>query len=258
MLEIEKKLLFFNTKEVYFSDEPKDVDGCQDVEFKFCKINVNKEGFEKELDLTLKIDLTKTNEELWRDLHRNCRNQIKRAKKLGVIIRESDNFDDFYKLYSNLFKKKGLMPVLGVFGFGIVPLEVMKKYGRLFIAELDGEMLCGDVYLENGKEVCAWVGASRRLDVDREKAKLLAWAAKYCIWEVLIYYKNKNHTEFDFGGMWPEEEAERNIRKKGINSFKKCFGGEIVSCYSYRKFYSNFYKLTRLIYDIRNYTKKHS
>ena len=81
MLEVEKKIIIFKTKEVYFADQPQDIANCHDVEFKFCRKNVNKKGFEKELDLTLKIDLGRTEEELWSDLHRNCRNQINRAKR---------------------------------------------------------------------------------------------------------------------------------------------------------------------------------
>jgi lipid II:glycine glycyltransferase (peptidoglycan interpeptide bridge formation enzyme) len=219
--------------------------------FPLLKLEPN--GFSREKNLTLTIDLTKSLDELWSDLKRNNRTQVNRASKEGIKIKITNDYKEFYKIYKNLYKKKGLMPLLGSLGFGIIPLNVFKRYGTLFIAEKDGKLLCGDVYLEGEKSVLAWAGASKRFNVPKKEKREIAWASKLCIWEALKYYKNKKFEEFDFGGMWPEEEAEKDPTKSGINKYKKGFGGQIITVYNYRKIYSKLFNYARVIYGFRNF-----
>ena len=58
MLVIDKKFFMFNVKEVYFSDHPLDIEGCDVLEFRYCKNKVNVEGFVRKKELTIIIDLT--------------------------------------------------------------------------------------------------------------------------------------------------------------------------------------------------------
>jgi len=251
LLEIDKKIFLFREKEVYFSKIPFDMNNCDNLEFQYCKKKVDIEGFERKNDFTSVIDLTKDINDLWMQMDRNNRNRIKRAEAINIKIQINKDFEKFYQMYLRLYKKKKIKPFLGIFGFGIIPLKLMKKYGILFTAELNGEILCGNLYLEDKNNVFAWAGASNRFDVDKEKAKLISWANRFVIWESIKYYKNKQKIEFDQGGMWAVEEAEKDKMKRGINKFKSSFGGKLVKRYSYKKIYSNSYTYLSFLYNLR-------
>lgn len=251
MLMVDKKIFLFKIKEVYFSDIPFNIEGCHDLNFIYCKKKVDVDGFTCKKELTLVRDLTQDLDTIWQNIRKEGRRHIKRSEEKGIKIRISEEFDQFYKIYKSLFRKKKIAPLLGTFGFGIIPLDTMKKYGTLFVAELDGELLCGDVFLDDTHNVYSWVAASNRLGVDKEKARLIGSASRLCLWEAMKYYKEKSKKEFDLGGIWSEEEAEKDIGKKGINSFKLSLGGEIVTRYSYRKIYSKIFDFTRNLYSLR-------
>ena len=59
---------------------------------------------------TIWLDLTIKKEKLWENLNKQCRYDIKRAKKLGVVIETSTSFDDlnsFYNICESISKTKG-------------------------------------------------------------------------------------------------------------------------------------------------------
>ena len=252
MLEVDKKLFIFKSKKVFFADAPFDIKGCHELRFIYCKNKVDANGFECKKELTLITDLTQDLDTIWMGMNRNSQRNIKRAETLGIKISIRKDFNQFYKIYLSLFRKKGILPFLRMFGFGIIPLDVMEKYGTLFVAEYDGEILEGTVYLENKHDVYSWAGASKRFEVDSKKAGLIACASRLCIWEAMKHYKENNKIVYDHGGMWPQEEAENDARKEGINRYKLSFGGDIVTRYSYSKVYSNMYNFMQKLYSLRN------
>ena len=69
-------------------------------------------------------------------------------------------------------------------------------------------------------------------------------------WEAIKYAKEKGIKEFDWGGLWSVEEAEKDESKRTVNFFKQSFGGEIITCYTYQKIYSKIYKLGQRFYDL--------
>jgi len=251
MVIVDKKLSIFKLKEIHFSDYPYDVEGCDVVSFPSCKNRVDAEGFTCVESLTSVIDLTQDLDTLWQNMNRkSARYWIRRAQRDGVKINISQNYEEFYRMNKSFEKQKGFAPLLGI---GTTNLETMKRYGILFIAEHNGEMLSGDVYLEDAANLKAWVGSSKRLEVDREKAILIGRANRLLQWEAIKYAKEKGIRELDLGGLWPEQEADKDERKKAINSFKLNFGGEMATRYSYQKVYSPLYKLAQYLYALASH-----
>jgi hypothetical protein len=240
---MDKKIIMFDIKEVHFSDNPFNIKGCDSVVFEFCRNKVDSEGFTCQQVNTLLIDLTQDLEVIWRNIHDSTKRYIKRAEKDNVKIRVSENYDQFYQIYRSFIQKKGMTSLFQVFGVATTPLEMMRKYGTLFIAEYDGEILSGEICLEDRSTIELLVTASKRLDVDKEKTKLISCANRLLHWEIIKYAKDKHIDNYDFGGLWPAEEAEKDEMKKGINSFKLSFGGEIVTRYHYHKNYSKLYNI---------------
>jgi len=253
MLEVDKKILMYTIREVHFSDYPHDIDCCDILKFHYCKNKINAKGFTCQKDLTSVIDLTQDLDTIWRNMDKkSTRYRIKRAQREGIKIRINEGYDQFFQIYRSFIQKKGIKSLFDVFGVGSATLETMKKYGTLFVAEYDGEILVGTIYLEDNSNMEAWIGASKRLEADRAKVSIISNASRLIDWEAIKYAKGKGIKEYDLGGLWPKEEAETDRTKKGINSFKLSFGGEIVTRYSYQKIYSKSYNLAYTLYNLKN------
>lgn len=253
MLVLDRKILLYNIKEVHFSDYPHDIEGCDFLKFHYCKKKVNAKGFSCQKEITSIIDLTQDLDKIWQDFDKkNVKYQIKRAQKDGIKIHINENYSQFFKMYRSFIQKKGIKSIFDVFGVGSITFESMKKYGTLFTAGYDGEIINGTLYLIDNSNMRSWIGASKRLEADKKKASKVGIADRLMDWEAMQYAKEKGVKEFDLGGLWSEEEAEKDENKKGINSYKLRYGGKIVTKYSYHKIYSKSYNLAYQLYNLKN------
>jgi len=234
MLEINKKILFFKIKEIWFADKPFDVDKFHSVLFRACKRNLDVSGFEKKEFNTLIIDLNQDLNKIWENMDKSsCRYSVNRAEKQGLIIKINQNYKDFYQI-NRLFRKKKKLSQS--FSWN---LELMEKYGTLFVAEFKGEIIAGCLFLEDKDNIRWLFGASKRLQADKTKATLIGNANHLIIWQAIKYAKAKTIKEFDFGGYYLGQDKE----KERINRFKKSFGGKLATHYIYEKFYSKLLKI---------------
>lgn len=243
VLEMDRKIYSFKIKDIWWADEPYDVSGCDGVTFHACKNKVDVEGFSCEEFTTLVIDLTQDLDMIWKNMSKSsCRYAINRAKKDGVKIELSRDFDEFYDINCSFKKKKKL-------ALSYLKPEIMEKYGTLFVLEFDEEILGGQLYLEDENNMRWLVGASKRLEVGTEKATLIGNANKLLIWEAINYAKEKGIKEFDMGGYYTG--GDKSDPRYTINIFKQSFGAKLATYYIYRKYYSKIYKLFRGLYQLK-------
>jgi len=213
------------------------------VIFRGCKNKVDAKGFTCEEFTTLVIDLTQDLDTIWNNMSRkDCRRAIKRAEEIGVKIKSNQNYEEFFNINLLFRKKKGLDRYYE-------SIEFMKKYGTLFTAEFNGEILLGRFYLEDKYNIRALFSASKRFNVDKERVRLIANANKLLIWNTIKYAKDKGIREYDMGGYYTGEK--KDIQKENINRFKKSFGGKLVTHYIYEKDYSKLFTFTKKIYKIK-------
>ena len=232
-LVIESKGLIAKRKMIFFADYPFDVEDCHVVFFYGCKEKVNIPGFSFEESSTLVIDLTLDLEDIWKRMDRkSCRYAIKRAIRDGVKVKLNENYEVFYDINQRFRKHKGLPPGPSV--------DFMKKYGTLFVAEFDGEIVAGALFVENTNTIRWLYAASERLEVEKNKATLIGNVNHLIIWEAIKYAKQKGIKEFDMGGYYMG--SNKNDPRYTINLFKKSFGGKLVKHFDYQKYYS------RLVY----------
>lgn len=190
----------------------------------------------------MSIDLTQDLKTTWRNMDKkSCRYEIERAIREGIQIKLNQNYSQFYEMNRALRKKKGL-PV------GFMRLEVMKKYGTLFTAELNGEVIAGQLYLEDKNNIRWLLGASKRLEVDKEKAVQIGCGNRLMIWQAMQYAKAKGIKEFDMGGYYTGKVKDE--QKERVNIFKQSFGGKLTTHYIYQKDYSKMYKFIRNVYQL--------
>lgn len=241
MLKIENKRYIFKTKQIWFCDSPVDVKNCSSVDFRACKNDINVNGFDKQQFTTLVIDLTQDLDTIWKNISKSTCRLINRAKKDGVNIHINKNYEEFYKLNGQFRTNKGIMS-------SSIDIDFMKKYGTLFTSEFEGEILSGSLYLEDEDNIRGLIGASKRLEGDKQKARLIGDANRLIKWETIKYAKNKGIKEYDMGGYYTG--SIKDEQKERINNFKKGFGGELVTHYIYQKDYSKKFSLAKHVYQL--------
>ena len=240
-------MFIFNQKEVHNADYPFDVKDCDIVTFQFCKHKIENTDFRFIKDhMTSIIDLTLPEEQLWHNLNESGRRQINKAKTENIQIQQNTNYDEFYTIYKNFLKQKGYAPFHGlfnIFGIGAVSEKTMKQHGTLFTASLHNEVIAGRIFLESKTSIHDWIAASKRLTADNEQARRISRAHRLIIWNAIQYAKRKGIQEFDFGGIFSDEEVQQDPQKNGIREFKMRFGGQKVTRYQYQKIYSKTLKI---------------
>ena len=253
MLVTDRKILKYNIKEIHFSDQPYDMEGCDMLKFHYCTKKVDVKGFTCKKELTSFIDLTQDIETIWNNMgNKSTRSKIKRARRENITIHINKYHEEFLEIFKSFSQKKGIKSFFDSFGVGSISIEYMKKYGILFMYEHDNEILGGNLYLEDDSHFKALLSASKRLEVDKTKSRIIGFANRLTDWEAIIYAKEKGLKVFDWCGLWPEEEAEKDSAKKGINDFKLGFGGTIEPVYTYEKIYSKSLKLAYQLYNLKN------
>lgn len=189
------------------------------------------------------IDLNQDLDTIWQNMSgSDCRRAIRHAEADGIKIKLNQNYEEFLEINQEFRKKKGL----GAYSESI---DFMKKYGTLFVTEFNKEILLGQLYLEDENNIRWLITGSKRLDVDKEKARLISNANKLTVWNAIKYAKEKGIKEFDMGGYYTGEK--KDIQKENINKFKKSFGGKLVTHYVYEKDYSKLFTLFKKIYGLK-------
>lgn len=215
--------------------------GYAAVTFNSCDKKIDNNGFTLIEFCTLIIDLKRDLDTIWKDMSKSsCRYAIKKAKKDGIEVKTNTNYEEFIILNNSFRDAKKLSKSY------INDIELMKKIGTLFVSKLDDEILGGNFFINDGKNMRWLIGASKRLEVDKKKATLIGNANKLIIWEAMKFGKKNGINTFDLGGFSLDKNNHEKMR---INSFKKGFGGELKTFYYYSKSYS---KLYSILYDIIN------
>jgi hypothetical protein len=231
MLEIESRRYGFKIKQVWFSNYPFDITGYDCVRFVTTKSKVDLAGFHMSPFPTFIIDLTQDLDTIWKKMGKYNRRHIKRAQRDGIKVKLNDNYDEFQDLNDSFRKKKGIYP-------DSETTSVLKRSGPLFVAEYDGEILCGRAHFADDNTIRQRLTASKRL-VDADKATLIGHASRLLVWEAIKYAKGKGLKEYDLGG--------RPDLQEGYSDFKRSFGGDVVVRYDYTKSYSKIYDLAQML-----------
>ena len=239
---IDDSFLFFKKRDIFMSEIPYDIINEVDIiKFHWCKNRINLPGYSCSETLTSTIDLNQELEEIRKKMNRNIKRKIKKAEKEPIIWKMNENFNEFHKIWKNFVKMKGYGSRLGFLGLRLPNAKIMEKHGTLFTFELNGEILGGQLYLEDDENILAWVSASKRIDVDKKISLLIIDVNAFIIWEAIKYAKRKSLKTFNWGGLWSMKEA-LEPEKNSLNQYKLSFGGQIKMYYSYSKINNKLYK----------------
>lgn len=164
----------------------------------------------KDINATILVDLTLNEGELLASLHKDARWGIKKAIKEGLVVKESDEWDDFYDIYKETIKEGGGK---------IHSLNVIKDTSsNLFFCYYHNKIIAGitigfreDKYNKNIPSLSKL--ASLKEYQHLQPNNLLVWhCIKWC--------KEKGYKQFELGG-WQINARGHLI---GINKFKEKWG----------------------------------
>jgi CelD/BcsL family acetyltransferase involved in cellulose biosynthesis len=159
------------------------------------------------------VDLTKSEEELWAGLHSSARQNIRKARVSGVVVRDGHSIEDmrtFHRMHRNLRKSKYRLLAQPLSFFENVFLEFARTDGvNVLIAERNNEPIAGIVLLEWNGTLYYKFNAS--LDQRHCPNDLLAWHA-------LLYGRQRGMVRFDFG--------LSDIEQPGLVRYKRKYATE--------------------------------
>lgn len=166
----------------------------------------------KDVNATVIVDLEPREEDIMKNLHKDARWGINRAKKEGLIVEEADNeksWKEFYEIYKKTMEEGGSNPS--------TLEEIKKKSHILFVCKKNEKIIAGaaiwfvEKYDKNIPRL--YLNASLKEYLDLQPNNLLYW---HC----LLWSKNKKYDKFDLGGY--QMKARGHLQ--GINKFKEKWG----------------------------------
>ncbi len=183
--------------------------------------------FEEHLDIL--IELQKSEETLWQEMHPKRRNKIRQAQKQQVEVRElitTEEREQSWHILRNVYRREKLPLAKKVFfdhAFDtLIPKGYLKVYGAFH-----HQQLIGTRYVLSYKtQIFDWYAGSDQKFSSLRPNDLLPW-------EVFLRSKAEGFTRFDFGGA-----GKPNV-PYGVRDYKLRFGGTLVNFGRYEIIHNN-------------------
>lgn len=202
-------------------------------------------GFVFEDHLNIIVELNQSETDLWSQVHSKRRNEIRKAKKNGLQVREIER-QELYLAYNILREvyARAKLPLMD-YEFFDRCLKLGSLKCRLAVyGAFDGNIIVGTMFVLLYKNVAYdYFAGSHSAYYHMNPNDLIPW-------EVFLDCKNKGYEVFDFGGAGKPNVAY------GVRDYKKKFGGNLVNYGRYKQ--SSFrmlYNLFEKMVEIRTSTK---
>lgn len=165
---------------------------------------------------TIRVDITPDEQIIFNNFSEAKRRAVRRAVKLGVVVKQSENIYDLIGIKN---KSAGL--------FGFVTTTGIDKMWNIFspdhmsilLAYSNTSRVVGGVLLLFWKGIAYyWIAGATR------KGKKL-YAPTLLAWEAMKLGKERGCKQFDFVGVWDERIPKQNTEWHGFTKFKEGFGG---------------------------------
>lgn len=230
MVELHTSQFPFKKKQFWFADKPFDVPCCAAAYFYAVPHALDIDGFERYPSPTFIIDLKQDSETLKKAMSKNCRYEVNRAQRDGLIVKKNQDQQAFFDIYRQFVKEKDFAGDLNAFWDFV-------ERGNLYTCYYNDMLLGGLLTLEDDDN-SRWLlsGSIRLVTDDSEQLKRVSLANRLVIWEAMLDARSRGLHSFDLGGYYDGED--RNHPGYGIAKFKRAFGGEPVVQYKYAKVYS--------------------
>ena len=172
-------------------------------------------------ELTVIIDLGKSEDELLADMRRQTRYEVRRAAKQGITVEKMQGeeiFKEFHKVQAETAKRQGFVPPnLKTL---MAEREAFGNNIAIYVAKTsEGSPIAYGMIIKDGKEGDYYEAASTDLNRKMPGAYAL-------LWQVMKDLKVEGYERFNLWGIAPA--GQPNHRYAGVTTFKTGFGGEVV------------------------------
>lgn len=176
-------------------------------------------GFEDNSGLSQVIDLSKTENELWKDVSETTRHAIAKAQKAGFVVEETswpEAVDDYYAMHCETYRRTGVSPHPKTYFEGIAREMWPKGHSVLWaVRNVEGRTLA--------YHNAVWFRESAFYHTGCSTAAALQEGVNYLLfWHALLTAKYKGIRWYDCGEIAPGAVGKR----QGLTTFKTKFGGE--------------------------------
>jgi len=187
----------------------------------------------REDHLDIIFDLKKEESELWAEMHKNRKKEIKKAYTKDIEITElklrndSKVFNEVYTMLALLYKRIGLpLPAITFFKNAV---DLFEEKGILLTLAIktENKIIGFRMELVFKGLVFDWYAASIQEYLSYRPNDILPW-------EVLKWGCKNKMSNFDFGG------AGKPNKKYGVRDYKLKFGGELVNYGRFTKIHKPF------------------
>lgn len=171
-------------------------------------------------DNTIFIDLTKPEDELLADMRRQTRYEVRRADKLGIIVKQENtekDYQEFFKAQSETAKRQNFIPPS--LEMLLAERKAFDKNISLYVAYYENEPVAYAIILWHGEEGDYFEAASTELNRKYPGAYAIMWQAMRDL-------KEKGIRTLNLCGIAPKNQP--NHRYASITTFKTGFGGEAI------------------------------
>lgn len=198
---------------------------------------------------TIEVDLTQSIEDIWKNLDKDARWGVNKAKKEGLTVKEADESDakEFYEIYRHMcqYNRIRQSEFEDIYNPG---LDTRPK--KILVCKKDEKLIAGASIIEDSSlsTISLYKNASLAEYLELQPNNLLYWS-------IIEYGKNRGIRAFDLGGY--DECAMKGTKTYEINRFKARWGGKIVDYVVYSK--NPLYILVKAISElsfIRNIKEK--
>ena len=173
---------------------------------------------------SLVIDLRQSEEEIFGSFRKSTRQALRRSEKLGVVVTPAQDENDagaFWQLYQHSARLKGLQSLERDYALRLWRRFVADpRYGRLFLARYQGELISADLVLRHSTRVEETYAPSRT-DILPEVPK-----NHLCVWEAIKWARACGCTVFDMGGY--AADAPPGSPLASVNDFKLGFSKTVI------------------------------
>jgi hypothetical protein len=192
-------------------------------------------GAQNEEFYTLMIDLTQSEDQIFKAFDRNTRSKINKAEKgdepvFKMIARPSvDELQAFVAYYNAFAEGKGLEMCFEPI------LQACRESGMMSFSQVlrGDEVLVWHAQISYGKRVTVTHSASHFRDADDPEARnIVGRANRFNHWQEMVHFKKMGLESYDMGG-WYAGESDQSLLM--VNRFKEEFGGEKICEFNSRE-----------------------
>ena len=170
------------------------------------------------------IDLSRSEDVLWKNIDRIVRLNIKSASRAGLIIREAaaGESDEAYRLILETFARSKL-PFMNRKSFNGF-LAGLAEYGTLLVADHRGSAQSYGVFAHS--QHCAYAVYAGNAPGQPQGANKLLY------WEAIRLFKSRGVRTYDFVGA--RIDPEKGSKQEALSRFKKRFGTTLKRGYMWK------------------------